>query len=168
LAELIGAEAGALASDVEKLAMYVGERPQISADDVRELVGLSREEKIFAVMDAALLGRTDEALRLWRQVLATDPAGVYKALGGMAFVVRRLLGAHRMVAEGASLATVAPKVMMFRREAELRQELSRNPALRLETLLAEMAELDKRAKLGLRSLELGIESLLVGIARPAA
>ncbi len=168
LAELIGAEAGALASEVEKLAMYAGDRPQITADDVRELVGLSREEKIFAVMDAALLGRTDDALRLWRQVLATDPAGVYKALGGMAFVIRRLMAAHRMAAGGMSLSLIAPKVMMFRREAELRQELKRNPAARLETLLADMAELDKRAKLGLRSLEVGIESLLFAISHPAA
>lgn len=168
LADLVGAAQGVLSSEIEKLSLYAADKPSITDADISELVGLSREEKIFAVMDAALTGHLSEAVRLWHHVLQTDPNGVYKALGGMAFVLRRLLNAHRMVAEGMPIAGVAPKVMMFRRERELKMELSRNPAERLRSLLARLAELDKASKLGLRSLETGIEAILIEVARPAA
>lgn len=168
LVSLIGPVQGSLSGEVEKLSLYAAERPEITDADITELVGLSREEKIFAVMDAALTGRLEEAIRLWQQVLMTDASGIYKALGGMAFVVRKLLSAHRMIGQGVPIGSVAPKVMMFRRERELQSELDRHPAERLRSLLARMAELDKNSKLGLRSLETGIEAILIEVARPAA
>lgn len=168
LAERIGPQAGMLTNEVEKLSLFVGERPGITCEDVDELVGLSREEKVFAAADAALLGRTSDALRLWQQVLETDAAAPYKALGGLAFVVRRLLAAHRMVADGVPLSAVAARVMMYRREPDLERQLARCAPRRLTRLLAAMAELDQRVKLGLRSYEHGVEALLIEMGRSAA
>lgn len=168
LVDLIGTEQGMLSNEIEKLSLFVGERPLISNDDVSELVGQTREEKIFAVMDAAYAGDAAEALRRWRHVLATDSSAAFKAIGGMAFTVRKRLEAHRLLADGLPMGQVAPKVMMWGREADLNRQLRRLPARRLERLLADMADLDARAKTGLRSMDLGIESLLVGIAAPAA
>lgn len=168
LADLIGGEQGALASEIEKLSLFVGERPSITENDVRDLVGQSREEKIFAVMDAALAGRAEQALSLWRAVLATDPAAAFKAVGGVAYVIRRLLSAHRMVAEGMPVRAIAPKVMMFRREAELSEQLRRLSVARLQRLLARLAELDMQAKLGLRSMDTGVEGVLIEVAAAAA
>lgn len=159
--ELVGNEQWALSHEVEKLCLYAAERPAISAQDVRELVGQSREERIFAVMDAAGAGRPAQALQLWHQTLASDPAAVFKALGGMAFVVRRWLGAHEMLKSGANLRTIAPKLMMWGREAELQALLTRLPPRRLSRLLAAIAQLDSQAKGGLRSIDTGIEALLL-------
>jgi len=167
LVELIGAEQGALASEVEKLALYVGDRPTITLDDVSELVGQSREEKIFAVMDAAGEGRLPDALRLWDQVLTTDSEAAYKAIGGMAFTLRRWLSAQHMAAAGVPINAIAPKAMMWGREAQLQTLLRRLPATRLQRLLAELADLDAQAKSGSRSIERGVEALLVEVAAPA-
>lgn len=164
LIDLVGVEQGILAGEVEKLCLYIGQRGEISDDDVSAIVGSSREEKVFAVMDAALAGRAGQGLRLWDQVTSTDPAGIYKALGGVAYVVRRLLTAHQMAAEGASIGAIAPKVMMFRREAELKEQMRRFPPPRLKRLLASLAELDMQTKLGLRSMETGIERVIVEAA----
>jgi len=167
LCELVGPHQGALAGEVEKLCLYVGARPTITAEDVAALVGQSREQKIFAVMDAAGAGRLAEALELWRQVLATDSAAIYKAVGGIAFVLRRWLDAQRMRAEGAHIRAIAPKLMMWGRENQAEALLARLPPSRLARHLAAVAELDSQAKSGLRSIEAGVEALLLDVAAPS-
>jgi DNA polymerase III subunit delta len=168
LCELIGQDLGLLASEVEKLSLYVGERQAITAEDVSELVGQSREEKIFRVMDLAGLGRLPEALSAWHQVLATDPAAIYKALGGMAFVLRRWLDAQQLRAGGTSIREIAPRMMMWGRERELEGLLTRLTPGRLTGLLAGIGELDSQAKSGRRSIETGVEELLFRVAAPSA
>lgn len=164
LVDLTGQDQGVLAGEVEKLCLYSGDRNAITAADVDALVGLSREEKVFAVMDVAASGRLADALELWHQVLSTDPGAVYKALGGMAFKARRWIAAQKMHASGSAVRAIAPKVMMWGREAELAALLKRLPLRRLKQLLAEIATLDAKAKSGVRSIETGVEALLIGLA----
>lgn len=164
LAELIGAEQGVLTSEVEKLCIFVGARPAITSDDITALIGETREERIFGVMDSAAAGRLSEAIRLWHQVLDTDKAAAFKALGGIAFVLRKWLAAQEMRASGMPVGAIAPKVMMWNRERELDSLLRRLSAARMRGLLASVAELDAQAKSGLRSIETGVEALLVQIA----
>ncbi|MBU0638507.1 MAG: DNA polymerase III subunit delta [Planctomycetes bacterium] len=168
IVELTGSEQGMLSAEIEKLALYAADRPAITDQDVADLVGQSREEKIFPVMDAAAAGRLSHALRLWHQVLATDPAAIYKALGGIAFVLRKWLTAHQLVDQGLSTRAIAPKVMMYGRERELDALLRRLSRQRLGRLLASIAELDSQAKVGTRSIETGIEKVLTEVAAPAA
>jgi DNA polymerase-3 subunit delta len=167
LIDLVGPDAGTLAAEVEKLSLYAADRPALTDQDVSELVGQSREEKIFAAMDAAGTGRLAEALRLWHQVLATDPGAVYKALGGLAFKVRQWLTAHRMLADGMAINGIAPKVMMWGRAQELETLLGRLSTAFLRRLLAAIANLDSQAKSGTRSIETGVELMLIRLAAGA-
>ncbi|QOJ13832.1 MAG: DNA polymerase III subunit delta [Planctomycetia bacterium] len=164
LVDRIGTEQGQLAAEIEKLALYSAARPEITDADVTELVGMSREERIFAVMDAAALGRPAEALRLWQQVLRSDPAAIYKAMGGMAFMARRWLGAAQAVRNGESVHAIAPRLGMYGRGQELEQILRRQSPARLAWLLAELGDLDWQVKSGLRSMEMGVEALLLRLA----
>lgn len=168
LVDLVGQEQGVLASEVEKLALYVGSRDTISRADVTSLVGQSREERIFAVMDAAGLGQMSRALELWHDVLATDRDAAFRATGGMAFVLRKWLTAHKMAAEGTPIRSIAPKVIMYGRDQELATILRRLSAGRIARVLAALADLDMQAKSGARSIETGIEGLLVRVAAAAA
>lgn len=161
LVNLVGPEYGPLLSEVEKLCLYCAARAEVRADDVSDLVGESREERIFAVMDAALDGSLPDALKLWRQVVTTDRAAAFKALGGIAYVLRGRLAAHRMAADGLPLSAIAPKLLMFRRERDLERQLRRFPAPRLQRMLASLAQLDLHSKLGLASVERGVEVFLV-------
>ncbi|MCK4340208.1 MAG: DNA polymerase III subunit delta [Phycisphaerae bacterium] len=167
LVDLVGQDTGMLASEVEKLCLYIGERSAITDQDVSDLVGQSREEKIFAVADAAAAGRLPEALRLWHQVLETDPGAAFRAVGGLAYVVRRWLAAHRMLAAGENIRAIAPKMMMWGRERELQTLLRHQPPPRLRQALAAIAHLDSQAKSGARSIERGVEHLLVRLAAAA-
>ncbi|MBK8913988.1 MAG: hypothetical protein IPM64_05165 [Phycisphaerales bacterium] len=164
LVDRIGTEQGQVAAEVEKLALYCGARAEIADADVTELVGMSREERIFAVLDAAALGRPAEALRLWQQVMRSDPAAVYKAMGGMAYMARRWIGAAQAVRNGESVHAVAPRVGMYGRGNELEQILRRQSPGRLAWLLAELGDLDWQVKSGMRSMEMGVEALLLRLA----
>lgn len=164
LVALVGQEQGALAGEVEKLDLYTGDRTTITIADIDALVGLSREEKIFAVMDAAAEGNLAAALRAWEHVRQTDPAAMYRAVGGIAFVLRRWLAAHQMREQGMSPGQIAPKVMMWGRQQILAGLLSRLSARRVRALVGELAELDMKAKLGERSIDSGVQALLVAIA----
>ena len=62
LVELVGPEIGLLASEVEKLAVYVGERASIGRQDVARMVGAGRVETIWRTLEAATTGQGAEAL----------------------------------------------------------------------------------------------------------
>ena len=164
LVDMVGQDQGLLAAEVEKLCLYAADRRHIGDDDVSALVGLSREEQVFAAMDAAAAGRLQNAIELWQRVVSTDPAATFRAVGGVAFKLRQWIAAHRLAAEGLAAHAIAPRVMMWRRERELETLLRRLPARRLRRFLAGLADLDSQAKLGLRSIETGIETLLIELA----
>jgi DNA polymerase-3 subunit delta len=63
LLEMVGPEAGILAMEVEKLAVYVGETRRIERHHVATLVGAGRVETIWKTLDAALAGQGRMALK---------------------------------------------------------------------------------------------------------
>ena len=74
LVELVGPEIGLLASEVEKLATYVGARARITRDDVIAMVDAGRVQKIWAAIDAATMGSGEQALvALDRLLAAREP-----------------------------------------------------------------------------------------------
>jgi DNA polymerase-3 subunit delta len=82
LIELVGPEAGLLVNEVEKLALYVGDRRKIHRDDVARMVGAGRIETIWKVLDAATTGRGDLALEDLDGLIASGeyPVGMLAAM----------------------------------------------------------------------------------------
>jgi DNA polymerase-3 subunit delta len=70
LIELAGAEAGILAAEVEKLAVYVGESGKIERADIVKMVGAGRVETIWNTLDAATTGEARIALEHLDNLLA--------------------------------------------------------------------------------------------------
>ena len=62
LVDLVGPEMGLLDQEILKLATYVGRKEGIDIGDVDRLVGQSREENIFKILDAIVEGRAAEAM----------------------------------------------------------------------------------------------------------
>ena len=63
LVELVGPEPGLLASEVDKLSIYVGKGHAIRRQDVVKMVGAGRVETIWRTVEAATTGKGAEALR---------------------------------------------------------------------------------------------------------
>lgn len=156
LLTLVGEDLGKLQGEIEKLALYAADRAQITDEDVSLLVGESREEKIFSAMDAAARGDIAASLHLWGQTLATDKDAPFKAVGGVLYRLRAWITA---VASGGRVWGLDDRTLQTLR--------ARHGLNGLRRLLADVVELDTKAKLGLASIETGVEVILVRIARTA-
>ena len=122
-------------------------------------MGRYREQNVFAVMDAIAAGDTRTALEEWQRVLATDRAAPARAVGGLAWGLRRLIDARRRLDEGTPIEKLAREnwtdVDVFRRrmqQADRRQ---------LENRLVDLLNADLESKTGLGTVERTVERFIV-------
>ncbi len=95
-----GSDLARLAQLVEQLAVFVGPRPQVTVEDVTALVGWSVEERVFAVVDAAVRRDRATALRVTRRLVEEEGVAPEELLGALGKHVRRLWQAVRRVEQG--------------------------------------------------------------------
>ncbi len=159
---------GLFDGELAKLAAYVGDREEISMADIEALTGQHREEKVFAILDAIASGDTHEALRQWDQVLATDRAATGRAIGGLAWSVRRMLQMRRDWQDGADLGALARRI--YTDPGVLRQRLERMTDQRLQAQQRDLLAADLAVKTGASTPESAIEKFIIkhGSARPVA
>ncbi len=109
LLDLAGDSAGDLASELEKLAMYVGERKKIEVDDVGTVVGKSRAYNIFELQRA--IGQKDarRAQEIADKMLETGEKPVY-----LTFMLTRyflnLLRVKHLLRKGASTNDISSNI----------------------------------------------------------
>ena len=155
----VGDASGALDGELAKLTAFVGDRPEITPDDVGRVTGRHCEEKVFAVMDALASKDAAGAMRYWKQVLATDPAAPGRAIAGLAWGVRRLLEARRDWEDGQHLGALAKR--MWTDPNTLRLRLERMNADRLERQLGDLLTADLAIKTGASTIGPAIERFIV-------
>jgi DNA polymerase-3 subunit delta len=100
LSALVGRDLRLLDIEIEKLLIYT-DGQQITADDVRVLVGRARETSIFDLVDAIGLRQTDRALGLLHAMLADLAAPLY-LLSMIARQIRILLQITELLDQGLS------------------------------------------------------------------
>lgn len=167
LVDLVGPEMGQLDQEMEKLAIYVGERQKIEAGDVDRLVGQSRTENTWKIFDAIGAGRSDEALGMLDRFLeqGEDPM---RLLGAFSLQLRRLAQAARLALQGKTTSMALgevgiPPFAIKGAEQQLRH-LGRKRALRLYDRLLEIdVGLKGGSPLPPRIL---LERFIVELARP--
>ncbi len=69
IVDAVGADLHALEKEIEKLCLYVGEAPRITAEDVDAACSRVRSEHIFTLMEYVAQGRPEAAFEALRQVL---------------------------------------------------------------------------------------------------
>jgi DNA polymerase-3 subunit delta len=95
LYELVGADLDRLALEIEKLCLYAGERGEIDADAVSELVGQIRPRAIYELTEAIGERRLTSALRLAGE-LTNQGEPPLVLVGALANHFRRLLRAREV------------------------------------------------------------------------
>ncbi|TMA71799.1 MAG: hypothetical protein E6J58_07690 [Deltaproteobacteria bacterium] len=94
LKDRLGDDLRLIASELRKLALYVGDRAQIVREDVEAVVAPVREEEFFALAEAVGEGDAAKALQLFGDDLrrrANASAVALPFLGGVASAVRKAL-----------------------------------------------------------------------------
>ncbi|MEK7822425.1 MAG: DNA polymerase III subunit delta, partial [Planctomycetota bacterium] len=109
LQENVGDNLLLLDGHLEKLALYLGSRTRIEVSDVEELVGYDRQQKVFDFTGAVARRDTALALKVLHQLMALMKSGeeAQKVIPPMAWQIKRLLQAKRILASGKGRETVA-------------------------------------------------------------
>ena len=141
LVDLVGQEMGVLDQELEKLAVFVGQRQQIESADVDRLVGQSREEKTWIIFDAIAAGRAGEALSILERLFDQGEEPL-RILGAFSMQLRRLAQAAYLSGQGKTLRTAleqagVPPFALQSAEQQLRH-LGRPRAERLYDWLLEV------------------------------
>jgi DNA polymerase-3 subunit delta len=108
LVELVGGEMGILDQELAKLSTYVGERTQITQQDVDTMVAHSRVETAWQMLDAVAEGNAAKALETLHHLVeqGDEPIAV---LGAMSWQLRKLAQVARLAQErmplGQAMAT---------------------------------------------------------------
>jgi DNA polymerase-3 subunit delta len=109
LVDLVGPQMGLLDQELAKLAVYAGKAARIDTADVDRLVGHSREESAFKILDAVAGGRPAEALNILDR-LFDQGEDALRILGAFSWQLRRLAQVDRLCRQGHSVAAAMEQV----------------------------------------------------------
>jgi len=165
LLDLVGEDLGRLDAELQKLMLYVSNRKRMAVGDVEALVGHTREEHVWGILSAISAGDNAKAMQLWEDVWQTDRAASARAIGGIAFTVRRLLEAKRAQESDATPRDLARMLMRWGQEQQVVRELSAFSEADIEDMLCTLLEADVAAKTGGVSVRTSIETFVVNACR---
>jgi DNA polymerase III delta subunit len=165
LVGLIGPGLARLDVELGKLAAFVGPGGRIGADEIRALVGLSREEQAWEIQSALLSGRTGEAVLKLRELLTVSRQPEQLVMWAMTDLLRKLHAAAQLLRQGAAPAAIGRQLRLWgpatRMVIDAGRRLGPEP---LAQLLRVAIETDQGTKSGLGSAPRSLESLAVRIA----
>jgi DNA polymerase-3 subunit delta len=102
LVEFVGPQMGLLDGELNKLTIYVGDKPAIESADVDALVGRSRAANVFKIMDAVGEGKPAEALTILSELFEEGEAPMM-ILGALGSQLRKMGMAARLNKLGTPL-----------------------------------------------------------------
>ncbi len=113
--ELAGSDLGKLSQELNKLAVYVGERGKVTGEDVTQLVGGWKTQVTWDMTNAVRDGRLGEALSCLDKLLMANEAP-QKLLGGINFVFRKYAAATDIARDGRPLEQAMKAAGIFPRD----------------------------------------------------
>jgi DNA polymerase-3 subunit delta len=167
LVELVGAEVGILAAEVEKLSVYVASTGRIERDDVSRMVEAGRIETVWKVLEAATVGQAAAATRQLDELLAAGEPPV-RMLAAMASSLIKLHHAGRLRVARLSLEEACRTAGVFSPGQARRQHAHLGPGRvdRLPDMLLK-ADLDLKGNSVLDPRVI-LEQFLIALALPRA
>jgi DNA polymerase-3 subunit delta len=170
LVELVGPGMGLLDQELGKLAVAVGAKPGITAEDVERLVGRSKAADVFRILDAIGEGKPTEALSILEELFTQgeDPMAIMGPLTAQLRKLAKVWRLHHREKEALGPALDAagiPRWPKARESAE--RQLKHLGGRRLEKLIDWLTEINLGLKGGNALPErIQVERLVVMLARP--
>jgi DNA polymerase-3 subunit delta len=169
LVERIGPMLDRLDAELGKLAAHAGPGAEVTAEDVRQMVGLSREEKAWQIQSVLLNGDTGRALQTLRELLDVSGQPEQLVLWSMTDLARKLHAASRLLREGHSPGAVRKELRLFGDAAgPILQRAGRFPPAVWADLVRCSLEADRRIKRGIGRSDRTVEALAVAFADTVA
>jgi DNA polymerase-3 subunit delta len=148
LAQWRGADLASLESEIEKLSIYVGDRPAITVEDVSSLVAASAGAGPYDLTNAITDQNPSAALRALAASL-TQRGEEFRTLGMLAWHLRRVLSVASAMAQGASPdAACKAAGVYYRQQQEFVNLVRRRPLSRLQDDFRRLLAADLSLKTG--------------------
>lgn len=160
LVQWIGADLALLDSEIEKLSLYVGDRPGITADDVSRLVMAAPSAADFELTNAITSADVPRALRSLAAML-TRPGDEFRTTGMIGWHLRRAIQSARSLAAGTPADQALPR-MPYDQVKAFRAYLSRRGLTGLQGDFRRLLAADLGMKSGLKP-EAALQSLVVSL-----
>ena len=162
--ELVGESLGTLVEELEKLSLYVGDRPTITVEDVEALVGENRQLSAFEMIDALIKQDTGQAMALLERVLAQDRSAEYTIIGLLAWHIRRLRKAKVLADQGLSEEQVCRQAKVWYRKREFMQLVRQSTSESLRSACKKLTQADRAVKTGASNVRNAVEKFVWSLA----
>lgn len=165
LIELVGNGLGQLVQELAKLASYVGDRPQIKPEDVRQLVGGWKAEETWTMTNAIRDGNIELALTCLGKLLHAGEPGP-KILGGLIYVFKKFAVATELSRRQKPLRDSLKEAGVFPKDFDSSERyLKRIGRPHADQMISRLADADRDLKGGSRlSDRMQLEQLLLWLS----
>lgn len=162
MTETAGTNLAVLDRHLQNLATYAGDRADLAAEDVANLVGGDPQRATWELTSAVVAGKPDKALRLLQQMFRRGAVALM-VISALANEFSRLWRVKRMLRDGASdeemLAAIG-KHLRFRL-VHIKREANAIPPARLLNAQKALLQFDMACKTSAMPDELLLETLVV-------
>jgi DNA polymerase III subunit delta len=146
----VGSDLAGLENEMEKLSLYVGEKPTITMEDVSKLVTATAGAAAFALTNAITAGDTAGALKALGQMLG-QRGEEFKMLGQIVWHLKRALGAQQKIAAGTAPQRALPYNMPYNVQGPFLAYLKRRPLEKLQQDFRRLIAADLAMKSGVKA-----------------
>jgi len=164
----IGPDASALAGEMEKLAVYVGAKESIAAEDVEALVGGYRDFDTFELARCVVRRDSEGAFRAAKK-LCDEGAVFVVIVGALSRELERVMRMSLLLASGEPTRDAAQAAGVPWWEADAAAKVARSVGQeKLEDVFCLVAEADVAVKRGLVSESTALDELIARATRSPA
>ena len=111
LVEVVGTDLGRLAAELEKVSLYVGDRPEITGEDVTEACSMVAEAVVWDLTTGLAAGDADLAIGALHRLLEEDDTP-HRPMGLIAWQLRQVLQIAERVRAGERAWDIRRSVRM--------------------------------------------------------
>lgn len=161
LVELAGDDPGRVCGEIDKLAVFAGQKNSITPESIEALVGHNRMFNAFAVIDAMTSGNKGAAIERLRNMFANDKSAEFTAVGAFAFHFRKLFNAKVLLEKGVNVGQVTKQLRIFGDKNGFFRQVNNMTLQKCGCVLAELAHIDYAMKTGGTTGKVAIERLVM-------
>ncbi|WP_252314352.1 DNA polymerase III subunit delta [Sinobaca sp. H24] len=154
-----------LSNETDKLALYASEGEVVNRKDIEALTPVTLEDNVFTLVDRVISQRTDEALRIYYDLLKQKEEPI-KILALLARQTRMIIHVLYLKKQGYSRQKMAGQLKLHPYAVKIAEEQGRNynEAI-LENSLKELASADFDIKTGQMDKEMRLELSIITLSK---
>lgn len=161
LIELTGDELTRLYSEIDKLALYIGDQKVISQKHVESLIGHNRLFSAFAVIDAIIAGNAPAAIERLRSMFEADKSTEYTVVGAFAYHLRKMFDAKVLLDKGVPQRQIETKLRIWGDTNAFFTHLRQMSLKQIGRYLQQLGETDYAIKTGQTQVQVAMEQFVL-------